>query len=427
MRTQARDCPVARSFLRTVAARGALALAAIAACGCRAFYGRSIELNPLGRGRGLAAESVSEVLALDEKEIDIGRAALLVAREDRPGLDIASYLGRLDELAARLARRLPARVSVRRAVEETARLLRVHGDRSPPARRRRPEPASEAHEAASGGLPAEMDLSRILDGDRGNCLGLTLLYLAVAERAGLPLAGVAAPEHYFVRFDDGVTRVNMELTQGGRAVPDGDYIRSRRISREAIDRGIYLRSESKRQVIASLLSNRAALRALAGRFEEALADAERALAVKPYWPQGLVNRGLALELSGRAREAERDYLRALELDPHCASALNNLAALYLTRATEGRAGGPAGRAAGRAPSGHPPAGPEEAGALLESAFRMAERAVSLAPARPEFHETAAACAAAIGERRAARRWLRRAIQLAPGEPRYAEALERLED
>jgi len=352
--------------------------------------------QPLPRALGLAVETLAEALALPNEEIDIGRAALLAVREDRPGLDVEHYLRRLDDLGARVRRRVTTGAAIGVAVRELVSVVQPSG-----------APAGELSCTGStgSGLPPEIDLASILDGGNGNCLGLGLLYLAVAERVGLPIMGVSAPEHFFVRFDDGVTRLNIEPTRGGAAVSDRAYRDSRHVSPEAEERGIYLRSESKRQVLASLIANRAGYRALAGRLDDALSDAERALAVKPYWPQGYVNRGLAHEFAGRIREAEADYRNALRYDPRCAGALNNLASLYVR------------------------SGVDEKGARLGSlatAEWMSAKALRYSGRRPEYHETAAAVAVALGKLRSARRQLACAIRLDPANPRYRRALEDIE-
>jgi len=364
----------------------------------------------LPRKAGLAAGSVPEALSLPEGEIDIGRAVLLVAREDRPDLDVDGYVRRLDDLAARLRRRLPPGATVHEAVSRLVEVVQ-------PAASVAARPSVPAGGVST--LPPEIDLARILDGEPGNCLGLSLLYLAVAERVGIPMRGVSAPEHFFVRFDDGVSRVNAEPTRDGRPVPDRVYRQRRGISAESIARGVYLRSESKRQVLASLLANRAGYRALAGRLDDAFADAERALAVKPYWPQGYVNRGLAHELAGRRREADADYNRAIQIDPCCVGALNNLAALY----ARGRAAGPSEDTAGgqcSSEEGRPAPGD------LGSAEELIQRALRLAPSRPEILETAAAVAVAQGKLRAARGRLRRALRLDPANERLAGKLNEVE-
>jgi tetratricopeptide (TPR) repeat protein len=360
-----------------------------------------VVFEPVSRTRGLAAGTVPEILALPEEEIDVGRAALVVAREDRPALEIDPYLRRLDEIAQRLRRRTPEGASVREALAELVRLVQPGG---------RFASGLTESPATAEGLPPELDLARILDGERGNCMGYGLLYLAVAERAGLPVYGVHAPEHFFVRFDDGVTRVNLEPTRGGATLSDKSYVARRRVHAESVENGIYLRSESKRQVIASLLANRAGLRALAGRLDEARADLERALAVKPYWPQGHVNLGLVNELEGRLAQAETEYKKAIRYDPHCVGALNNLAALYVRSVAKGRAG--SARNGGRL------------GSLL-AAEQLIGEALRLAHDRPHFYQTAASVAKARGDLRAAVRHLRRAVRLEPGNEQYAKELRRL--
>jgi regulator of sirC expression with transglutaminase-like and TPR domain len=378
---------------RSIISTFATLAAACAATGCLVFYEPAIELAPLPRTKGLAVQRLADVLSLPEEEIDVGRAALLVAKEHRSELDLDNYLARLDELAARLRRKLPEGISAEEAVERLVEVVQPEG--TPP-----PVPVGDA---TPGGLPPQIDIAKMLDGARGNCLGISLLYLAVAERVGLPIHGVSAPEHFFVRFDDGVTRINIEPTLGGRVVSDREYRDRRNISPDAESRGVYLRTESKRQVIASLIANRAGYHALSGMSNEALQDANRALAIKPYWPQAYVNRGLAYEILDQPELAEKDYHSALQFDPNCAGALNNLAAMYVRRARDGE-------------STDTPQG------LAKSAEKYIQKALSIFPARAEFHETAAAVAAARGHLKRAARHLRRAIQIDPANKRYRKKL-----
>jgi Tfp pilus assembly protein PilF len=65
--------------------------------------------------------------------------------------------------------------------------------------------------------------------------------------------------------------------------------------------------------------------------------------------------------------------------------------------------------------------------LIESAEKNIEKALAMFPARAEFHETAAAVAAARGNLKRAARHLRRAIQIAPANDRYRKKLRAVED
>ena len=53
-----------------------------------------------------------------------------------------------------------------------------------------------------------------------------------------------------------------------------------------------------------------------GRYDEALADAERGLALEPNNPEIHISKARALNVMGRAEEAEQSVHRALRLDPH---------------------------------------------------------------------------------------------------------------
>ena len=73
-----------------------------------------------------AFSAFAELLARDDDEIEIDRAALLFAAAEYPDLDIEAALTTLDEFAERLGRRV---VGLQRAVAAGARRRRV------PARR----------------------------------------------------------------------------------------------------------------------------------------------------------------------------------------------------------------------------------------------------------------------------------------------------
>src|SRR5689334_15818523 len=53
-----------------------------------------------------ADERWKQIVTAPEEEIDLAEAALVVAAHEYPGLDVQAYVGRIDELAATLKRRL---------------------------------------------------------------------------------------------------------------------------------------------------------------------------------------------------------------------------------------------------------------------------------------------------------------------------------
>jgi|WetSurMetagenome_2_1015567.scaffolds.fasta_scaffold00017_9 regulator of sirC expression with transglutaminase-like and TPR domain len=61
---------------------------------------------------------------------------------------------------------------------------------------------------------------------KGECLGTGLILLMLAERIGCPLFGVVLPGHFFLRYDNGAERFNVEPNRAGFRHPD-EYYRTR--------------------------------------------------------------------------------------------------------------------------------------------------------------------------------------------------------
>src|SRR3989304_634141 len=66
-----------------------------------------------------------------------------------------------------------------------------------------------------------ISLNKVLDSKVGNCVGLSILYLCIAEGLHLPIYGVSVPEHIFVRYDDGDFRRNIETGFDPEPLDDG--------------------------------------------------------------------------------------------------------------------------------------------------------------------------------------------------------------
>ena len=161
---------------------------------------------------------------------------------------------------------------------------------------------------------------RVLARRRGNCLGLTVLYLALAERLGLPLRAVYLPSHCFLRYEDRGVRINIETAERGAAWDDARYARVFGVT----DDRPYLRSLGTKETIGVFLKSLGAARSRAGREVEALALYRAASLYFPGLPDVAYNAGISYQKMGRVDEAVEEYRRALALDPALAAARDNL-------------------------------------------------------------------------------------------------------
>ena len=159
---------------------------------------------------------------------------------------------------------------------------------------------------------------------RGNCLGLSLLWLSLAERLGVPFRGAYVPGHCFVRYEKEGSRVNVEFSDDGAPWDDARYLREFGLA----EAGPYLHSLSSAEMLGVFLKSVGAAYANKGRHESAVAIYAEGARLYPGLPDSHYNSGVSLHRLGRFDEAIEKYQKALSLDPNLPMARGNLAAAY---------------------------------------------------------------------------------------------------
>src|SRR5262249_40580809 len=132
---------------------------------------------------------IREILALPAERIDVAELNLLVSQARDPTVDVAGSLRLLDAMADAVRRGLPARCDHRCRIDALNRYLfhdqGFHAEFDP------------------SGLYRNIDrdlIDRVLATHNGYCEGLSVLYLALGRRLGVPLAGVNGRQHMYVRY-----------------------------------------------------------------------------------------------------------------------------------------------------------------------------------------------------------------------------------
>src|SRR5437773_1949745 len=185
--------------------------------------------------------------------------------------------------------------------------------------------------------PDNLFLSRVLARKQGYCVGIASLYLALAERLGLPIHAVATPAHVFLRYDDGAARLNIETLQRGAAIPDERYVREQRIPPRAIRKGIFLRDLTADEFMAQVLNNLGVIYSERKEYAEAEARYEAALDLDPGQAAAWYNSGNDLLARAVYRRAARCFTKALRLWPSDVWALNNRGVAFLKMSRPGKA------------------------------------------------------------------------------------------
>jgi regulator of sirC expression with transglutaminase-like and TPR domain len=200
-----------------------------------------------GCSDGNAAAVVRRVLSAPDGQLDYLEAKLAFDSVVDPTVDHARVRAQIDTLAA--AARLLTNGDVRPAVRLGAvrRVLYEGGPWNDG------QPFGFDMTDPDGRRMQNKLLHNYLRTRLGQCVSMPVLFLILAERLGLKVTLCAAPEHVFVRCTDEQGRAyNIETTSGGHPARD-EWIRQQLgISDRAIESGIYLRTLSKREGIATL-------------------------------------------------------------------------------------------------------------------------------------------------------------------------------
>lgn len=263
---------------------------------------------------GLYARSIDQVLRLRDEEVDLATAALIVSEYWSDMVYGRRYLARLDEMALEIRDRLS-----RRRLQLNSRAIPVINEYL--FSELRFKSIAEAND------PNSLFLHTVMDKKQGYCLSLSVLYLAIGERLGLPLYGVVVPGHFFVRYDDGRVRFNIETTSNGGMASDEHYIKKFNVPPTGRD-GIYMKNLNKIQTLGCFFNNLGNSYSDVGNVESALRAFEQAVEINPTLSESRANLGNVYLKKGHVKEAINEYLTALKINPNDAKTHNNLGNAY---------------------------------------------------------------------------------------------------
>ncbi len=224
------------------------------------------------------------------KTIDLATAALLVAAEDEPRIEVDHYLSELDKMGE-IGRR-HVRAASGRAVEAFNRFFFEEQGFL----------GNEQHYYD----PRNSFLSDVLDRRRGIPITLSIVYIEVGRRAGLYAEGVGLPGHFIVRARE-ENSVDSALVDPfyGKVVDRNDC--QTRLDQvfggqlELIDE--HLRASTTKDILVRLLTNLKAIYTRAKLYRQALSAIDRILILLPEALAEHRDRGALLGELGRLPEA----------------------------------------------------------------------------------------------------------------------------
>ena len=243
-----------------------------------------------------------EIAAGPDERINLAEAALTFASAEYPALDVAAYLARIEELAASL------RVRLREDMPVAERILALN--------RYLFDELGFAGNAAEYYDPRNSFLNEVLDRRLGIPISLSVVYLEIGRRIGLPLQGVAFPGHFLVKCTVRDGAIVLDPYGKGASLSLDELCSRLRTLRNGIDPDpdqirMMLTVAPGREILARMLRNLKGIYLQRREFEKAVTVIDCVIALAPqaadeYRDRGRIN--LEMECFRAALADFRSYL-----------------------------------------------------------------------------------------------------------------------
>ena len=253
----------------------------------------------------------AELVARQGDQVELARACLQIAEDAYPGLDVDGYVGEIDRFANRLrARFAPQAVAEDRVIALNEFMF---------------------DDLGFGGNtddyydPRNSYLNEVIDRRTGIPITLSVLYMEIGRRIGLPFEGVSFPGHFLVRlplrggtlvldpFSGGVPQSESELRERLKRVIPREAAGGIPVAKLPLDE--FLEPASNRQILARVLRNLKMVYREKDQPQRLLEVLNRMIVVTPDSAAELRDRGFVYQRLECWRPALQDLAEYLQREP----------------------------------------------------------------------------------------------------------------
>lgn len=240
------------------------------------------------------------------KQINLAEAALLLAKTEYPDLNISPYMQRFEELAKRVREKVVSQSPPNMIVALNQILFEEEG--------------------FYGNVdhyydPKNSFLNDVLDRKTGIPITLSIIYLEVGQRLGLPLKGVSFPGHFLVKLEISTHSI-LVLDPFLKGIPLSEITLNQRLE-EVQGKGrsgkVFLRqalqTASTQDILVRMLRNLKDIYLRSEQWTKLLPIMEQLLIINPNLGEEWRDRGMIYQRLECARAAVSDYEQYLSIEP----------------------------------------------------------------------------------------------------------------
>jgi regulator of sirC expression with transglutaminase-like and TPR domain len=244
----------------------------------------------------------TEIVSRKDEEINLAEAALTIAAEEYPRLDMPLYLDKLDRMGDM------ARERARDAINSLDQISALNAVLF--------EELGFRGNRGNYYDPRNSFLNEVIDRRTGIPITLTVVYIEVARRIGLFIEGVGMPSHFIARHEAATGDVFIDVFNSGRLMGEmgcAEMLEEMSGGKFAL-RPEHLAAVTKKQILARMLANLLGIYSSSDN-HRALAVIERLMIINPDSPQHVRDYGLLLAATGDTSNSIEELERYLALLP----------------------------------------------------------------------------------------------------------------
>lgn len=246
---------------------------------------------------------------LQDEDIDLLRAALTYARAEFPDLEVEPCVGRVEELARRVRQHLGESFEPQVVLRTINKVLfeeeGFHGNRD------------DYYD------PRNSYLNQVLERKTGIPITLSVIYMEVARRVGLPVFGVGMPGHFLLKhYDIDGQQTFIDPFHSGRLLtPAETQMRMKEVYEGQLQlQPEFMNTVGKRQILTRMLNNLRSVYISSRNFKKALTTVDLILAIHPRSPEDMRQRALLRYNEGMLRGAAEDLDEYVRIAPEASDA-----------------------------------------------------------------------------------------------------------
>ena len=249
-------------------------------------------------------DALFDLAQLENDQIDLAKGALLIAKDAYIDLNIEMYLQRLNQMAEELQSQIGREADTRDQIKHLNRyLFEIQGFAGS---------SQENYYDARNSY-----LNEVLERKIGIPITLSIVYMEIGKRIGLPLVGVGFPGHFIVKHRDLETVI--DPFEKGQILSDEDLSeRLTQIFREPVPmHPRFLQAVTHKEILARMLRNLRQIHFRDGEYNKAVRTAEQITWLAPQSAQDYRDLGyLYYQVNAYAKSLDsfNTYLR-LSDDP----------------------------------------------------------------------------------------------------------------